>query len=92
MTTNSELLLSKWENAKAFLLDGRVCGDFSLGCVNSEAEDDQGLEFHLYGQRGKNGKYYVEREQLDKGTLTSEGVVIDYYGEEVEIVPLSVMS
>lgn len=91
MSTKSELLLSKWANAKAFLVGGEVCGDFSLG-GNSEDDNEQFLEFHVYGSFSKKSDFYVEKAQLDKGILTKDGVTIDYYGEELEIVPLGVLS
>lgn len=88
--TQYETLVNKWENAKAFLINGAVCSDFSLGCTNGD-DDDTMLSFYIYGSRGLSAEYFVDRDEIDNGELIDGGVAIDYCGKRMEIVALSPM-
>lgn len=86
--TNSELLIPKWENAKGFLINGMICGDFS---INSSDDDDNVVSFYIYKNKGLYAEYFIDTEELDNGKLTDEGIVINYSGEPLEIKALTTL-
>lgn len=90
-STHYENLVPKWEDAKAFLVNGQACSDFSLGSTNGDDEDSM-ISFYIYGSRGLKAEYFVCREEIDSGTLIDGGIAVDYCGERLEIVALEPVS
>jgi len=86
-----------WRRARAFVVDGFVCGDFSVpspdDLVAAEEEEsdylEDGVAFYVYGERGLKREYFVDREMIEAGKVTDDGLVVEYSDKKpLEITPL----
>jgi len=94
---NYQDVYDNWSRAWAFVIDGFVCGDFSVPSPDDlaaaeEDEDDyleDGVAFYVYGERGLKREYFVDRQMIESGKVTDDGMVVEYSDKEpLEITPL----
>ncbi|HAS8538242.1 TPA: hypothetical protein I7730_00315 [Vibrio vulnificus] len=82
----SDLILERWEQAAAFLVNGTACSDF---VICSSDETNALTEFYTYGPRGRNGEWDLNEDDLENATVENvDTVVIDYHGNHLEITAL----
>ncbi|CAH7200095.1 hypothetical protein [Vibrio alginolyticus] len=82
----SELILERWEQASAFLINGNACSDFRICPV----DEIGGLtQFYTYGKQGRNGEWDLDEDDLENATVENDDTaVIDYHGSRLEITAL----
>lgn len=91
----------KWREARAFLVDDLVCGDFSVPSAEDLADaiaaEDEGrmadwdpcVSFYVYGESGLKREYFLTREMIESGEKYKNGMRVVYYGDHaLVIVPL----
>jgi len=94
-------IFTVWRQARAFVVDGMVCGDFCIPCPEELAEaekaeeDDEfseyeaNVSFYIYGEYGLKREYYVDRGMLEKAEAKEHGLTVTYWdGSALDIEPL----
>lgn len=92
---------AEWVNASAFLVDGYVCGDWSLPSTDELPEAEQAakddgysdyepcVSFYIYGEHGLKREYFVDRAMVEAGQLEDGRLRVIYDDKKpMEIVPL----
>lgn len=92
---------AQWQNANGFLVDGYVCGDWSLPSSEELLEAEQAdkddswyewapcVSFYIYGEHGLKREYFVDRKMIEGGRLGPDGMTVTYADDQpLEIVPL----
>lgn len=90
-----------WSNAQAFVVNNRVCGNFSVpspdDLADAEAAEGEGqcpdfepcAAFYIYGEQGFRREYYVSRTMIEHGERYEDGFCVTHDGDhEITIEPL----
>jgi hypothetical protein len=90
-----------WRQARAFVVDDYVCGDFSVpsaedleDAIAAEAEGHTAdwepyVSFCIYGEHGLKREYFLSREEIESGEAYKGGMRVVYCdGKPLTIIPL----
>lgn len=82
MTDQVEQVLALWDKARAFMVDHRICGDWSIASQDEVDDGNCRYAFYIYGPRGMIREYFIDDDQINNGKLEQGHLMVTYYDDK----------